>query len=114
MTCGYCEKPAHSRRMCQMHYRRWRLYGDALHKRRNRGVLDAPVTYPLGPAQLQVVLTLAQNPGNCFPWWALGNHKNAVGQAVKRIRSHFGEEVVEHVYGKGYRMRPEIARAVLR
>lgn len=112
MTCQHCEKPAHAREMCQMHYRRWRRYGNPLHKRRNRGVMDAPVSYPLGPAQLQIVRTLVENPGRCFPWYALGNTKSGFEGALRRLRRLYGEDVIETVQRKGYRMRPEIARVL--
>ncbi len=111
MTCTYCPKPAHAREMCQMHYRRFRFYGDPLHKRRKRGVMDAPVTYPLGPAQTVVLTTLLSAPGRVFPWYAMANTQASFESAVKRIRKHYGPNVVETMAKpRGYRMAPEMAR----
>ncbi len=111
MTCAYCEKPAHAREMCHMHYRRFRAYGTPLHKRRKRGVMDAPVTYPLGPAQKQIVVTLLQNPGRVFPWYALGNTEAGFVTALRHIRERYGRDVVETVVKpRGYRMNPVVAK----
>lgn len=114
MTCQHCEKPAHAREMCHMHYRRFRAYGDPLHKRRNRGVMDAPVRYPLGPAQAVVITTLLSSPGRVFPWYAMANTQAGFERALKRIRDHYGRDIVETVVKpRGYRMAPETARKLL-
>lgn len=99
--------------MCEMHYQRWRRYRDPFHKRRNRGVMDAPVVHPLGPAMLGVVRTLAENPGVAFPWYALGSSKSGTYQAIRRLRKRYGEDIILTSINKGYRMEPRVARAVL-
>jgi len=111
MTCQHCEKPAHALEMCQMHYRRFRLYGNAFHKRRQRGVMDAPVTYPLGPLQAQILVTLFQNPGRSFSYAALTGSKSGTETAVRILRKRYGADVIETtIVPHGYRLNPATAR----
>jgi len=94
-----------------MHYRRWLRYGDPLHKRRARGVMDAPVTYPPGPAQLQLVRTLWENPGRVFPWYALGANRPSVDNALAKLRKKYGPNVIlTAVKPRGYVMSRETAQ----
>lgn len=119
MTCKFCPKPRHAKEMCQMHHRRWLRWGDPFHKRINRGVMDGPVRHPLGPAQLQIVLTLMESPGRVFPWYAMAGSRSGFENAVRRIRAHYGADVVQtSVKPQGYLMpRPvaeKLRKAVLR
>lgn len=114
MTCDYCERPVHGRKMCQAHYKRWQRYGDPMHKRRHRGIMDAPVVPPLIPARARIMRTLYENPGVTFPWYALGSSKSGFEYSLRRLRKDYGQGIIETIPTKGYRMPARTAQVLAR
>ena len=96
--------------MCMMHYQRFIRNGDPLRKKRARGVMDAPVIYPLGPLQTKILETLVANPGRTFSAETLHTTKKSVQQAVARIRQNHGQGAIDTVLGKGYRLSERFRR----
>jgi HNH endonuclease len=69
-TCSKadCEKPVNSRDLCGMHYRRWRLYGDA----------DATPRFTRDPAERFWARVEVRHPAACW-WWGGKVNNNGYG-----------------------------------
>jgi hypothetical protein len=94
-TVDECDKPYQANGYCQMHYRRWNLYGDALKTMRRKQPIGARYRYVLAP----------EGHPNTKPDGTIAIHRLVMTE--KLGRALLPGENVHHINGDTFDNRPE-------